>query len=66
MGDLFIIFLMLISLTINIKQDVMNLAQKITYISLKFIITTAISLFIMVFLIIIKFDLKVIFKNEIF
>tara|TARA_B110001454_G_C12317761_1_gene266480 strand:- start:93 stop:254 length:162 start_codon:yes stop_codon:yes gene_type:complete len=53
---------MLISLTINIKQDVMNSAQKITYIGLKFIITTAIFLLIMVFLII-EFDLKVIFKK---
>ena len=45
------------------KEGHANSAPKKTYISIKLLITTAISLIIMLFLIFIKFDLGVIFKQ---
>jgi len=62
MIDYILIFLlMLISLPKNIENDILNNFPIITYIGLKFIITSAISSLIMIFLKI-KFDLEVIFK----
>ena len=56
-----IVLLKFISLSINKEKYIINNFPIITYIGLKFIITSAISSLIMVFLKI-KFDLEVIFK----
>ena len=59
--NILIILLKLISLIINKENNIINNFPIITYIGLKFIITSAISPLIMIFLKI-KFDLEVIFK----
>ena len=52
-----------ISIPKNPSKGHATSAPKISYIVIKFIITTAISLIIMLFLIFIKFDLGIIFKQ---
>ena len=53
---IFIVLLKFISLSINKEKDILNNFPIITYISHKFIITCAISLYIMVFLKLIFFN----------
>ena len=62
-----IVFFISLSIKISISKNPSKghatSAPKISYIAIKFIITTAISLIIMLFLIFIKFDLGIIFKQ---